>query len=150
MSTRTTSAFVEKGVVTPEEFVIAGDFLVAQCPTWSWQGGDPKSAKSYLPADKQFLVTHNVPCMKRAAAMEEYAGAEKMLEGDDEGWVETGGGSGGAGGEEEEIADIDDVPDVGGLSVSEKAQPEAVNPGGDDDDDDGDIPDMDDFVDLGA
>jgi hypothetical protein len=74
MSTRTTSAFIDKGVVSPEEFVIAGDFLVAQCPTWSWQGGDPKNARSYLPAEKQFLVTRNVPCMKRAAAMEEYAG----------------------------------------------------------------------------
>ena len=59
MTTRTTSAFLEKGVVTPEEFVVAGDYLVAQCPTWSWQGGDPKSAKSYLPDDKQFLVTRS-------------------------------------------------------------------------------------------
>ena len=164
MSTRTTSAFVEKGVVTPEEFVIAGDFLVAQCPTWSWQGGDPKHAKSYLPAEKQFLVTRNVPCMKRAAAMEEYAGGEKMLDGDDEGWVETGGnggggsdGSGGSGGgagagADDDIADIDDMPDIGGLSVKTKDATAAAAAADkdDDDDDDGDIPDMDDFVDLGA
>ena len=52
-------------MVTPEEFVVAGDYLVEQCPTWSWQGGDA-SAKSYLPEDKQFLVTRNVPCLKRA------------------------------------------------------------------------------------
>ena len=37
----------------PEEFVAAGDELVYKCPTWSWEGGDPKKAKSYLPPDKQ-------------------------------------------------------------------------------------------------
>lgn len=30
------SAFAEKGVLTPEEFVIAGDNLVFKCPTWEW------------------------------------------------------------------------------------------------------------------
>ena len=108
MTTRTTSAFLEKGVVTPEEFVVAGDYLVAQCPTWSWQGGDPKSAKSYLPDDKQFLVTRNVPCLKRARAMEEYAGKETHLSGEDEGWVAAGGdGNGGEGGTKDE-----DAPDL--------------------------------------
>lgn len=33
---RTVSAFKEKGVLTPEEFVHAGDNLVSKCPTWSW------------------------------------------------------------------------------------------------------------------
>ena len=149
MSTRTTSAFVEKGVVTPEEFVVAGDHLVAQCPTWSWQGGDPKHAKPYLPPDKQFLVTRNVPCLKRASAMEEYAGKERHLDGDDEGWVETGeGGAGRGASREDDIADVDDIPDIGGLSVAEPAAAPAVDER--DDDDDENIPDMDDFVDLGA
>ena len=58
MTTRTTSAFVEKGVVTPEEFVVAGDFLVQQCPTWAWQAGDPKRAKPFLPEDKQLSLIH--------------------------------------------------------------------------------------------
>jgi ubiquitin-like-conjugating enzyme ATG3 len=30
------SAFNEKGILTPEEFVIAGDNLVFKCPTWEW------------------------------------------------------------------------------------------------------------------
>jgi hypothetical protein len=30
------SHFVEKGVLTPEEFVLAGDNLVFKCPTWEW------------------------------------------------------------------------------------------------------------------
>jgi ubiquitin-like-conjugating enzyme ATG3 len=30
------SRFEEKGVLTPEEFVAAGDLLVRKCPTWQW------------------------------------------------------------------------------------------------------------------
>ena len=32
----TESAFMEKGVMTPDEFVEAGDKLVALCGTWQW------------------------------------------------------------------------------------------------------------------
>ena len=59
------STFSDTGRLTPEEFVIAGDFLVYKCPTWKWSGGDPKKRKGYLPVDKQYLVTKNVPCMQR-------------------------------------------------------------------------------------
>ena len=34
--------FRSSGVLSPDEFVLAGDFLVATCPTWGWevrQGG---------------------------------------------------------------------------------------------------------------
>ncbi|KCV70189.1 autophagy-like protein 3 [Fonticula alba] len=48
--------FIE-GALTPEEFVTAGDFLVRKCGTWQWEAGDPAKARSYLPADKQYLVT---------------------------------------------------------------------------------------------
>ncbi|KAH8060852.1 hypothetical protein JL720_13520 [Aureococcus anophagefferens] len=65
-----TSAFLERGVLTPEEFVAAGDELVFKCPTWTWSGGDAAKRKAYLPAEKQFLVTNNVPCAQRAAAIE--------------------------------------------------------------------------------
>ena len=47
------TAFLSRGVLTPDEFVAAGDELVFKCPTWSWEGGDPKRAKPYLPPDKQ-------------------------------------------------------------------------------------------------
>jgi ubiquitin-like-conjugating enzyme ATG3 len=50
------SAFLERGVLTPEEFVKAGDELVYKCPTWSWESGDSKKIKNYLPADKQVRV----------------------------------------------------------------------------------------------
>jgi len=87
------SKFRETGVITPEEFIAAGDFLVHHCPTWQWAAGDPTKSKPYLPADKQFLVTRNVPCYKRCAqiAGEVNEHQEKVIEeGDDDGgWVDT-------------------------------------------------------------
>lgn len=68
--TRKTSAFLEKGVLTPEEFVIAGDEIVFKCPTWQWESGDPQKRKPFLPEDKQYLVTRNVPCQNRVSTME--------------------------------------------------------------------------------
>eukprot|EP00560_Eucampia_antarctica_P005014 CAMPEP_0197836926 /NCGR_PEP_ID=MMETSP1437-20131217/30494_1 /TAXON_ID=49252 ORGANISM="Eucampia antarctica, Strain CCMP1452" /NCGR_SAMPLE_ID=MMETSP1437 /ASSEMBLY_ACC=CAM_ASM_001096 /LENGTH=336 /DNA_ID=CAMNT_0043443507 /DNA_START=36 /DNA_END=1046 /DNA_ORIENTATION=+ len=64
------SAFLEKGILTPEEFVNAGDELVFKCPTWSWESGESKKRKPYLPDDKQFLVTRNVPCQTRVSTLE--------------------------------------------------------------------------------
>lgn len=53
------SKFKESGMLTPEEFVRAGDYLVYHCPTWSWASGEAGRKKAYLPADKQFLITRN-------------------------------------------------------------------------------------------
>lgn len=64
------SAFLQRGVLTPDEFVKAGDELVYKCPTWSWESGDEKKRKKYLPADKQYLVTRNVPCPTRVSVLE--------------------------------------------------------------------------------
>jgi ubiquitin-like-conjugating enzyme ATG3 len=133
----------------------------------------------------------------RAAAMEEYAGKEVHLDGDDEGWVAAGVGGGGkgkrqlaggaAGGgedEEDDVADMDahmaklTTTSEDARDADEKKKEEEESGGGedasrddddadaaakakaggsaaaakrdDDDDSDGDIPDMDDFVDLGA
>jgi len=74
------TAFLERGVLTPEEFVKAGDELVFRCPAWAWQGGD----KTYLPSDKQYLVTRNVPCPTRVADMEAQLGL-LQTGGDDDG-----------------------------------------------------------------
>lgn len=83
---RSHSAFKTKGVLTPEEFVAAGDYLVHTCPTWSWEAGDAKKARSFLPHNKQFLITRNVPCLRRAAAVEEYGEREEQeVEADEEG-----------------------------------------------------------------
>ncbi|KAL7720052.1 Autophagocytosis protein [Entamoeba marina] len=65
--TLTESQFIEKGVLTPEEFVTAGDFLVAKYRTWSWVGASEcKKTVDYLPNDKQFLITRNIRCGARA------------------------------------------------------------------------------------
>jgi ubiquitin-like-conjugating enzyme ATG3 len=77
------SAFLDKGVLTPEEFVIAGDELVYKCPTWAWEAGDDSKRKSYLPPDKQYLVTRNVPCQTRVSSME----SEMVMEGGDDDWM---------------------------------------------------------------
>ena len=132
----------------------------------------------------------------RAAAMEEYAGKEVHLDGDDEGWVAAGVGGGGkgkrqlaggaAGGgedEEDDVADMDahmakltttgedardadekkeeeengggedasrDDDDADAAAKAKAGGSAAAAKRDDDDDSDGDIPDMDDFVDLGA
>ncbi|XP_024545006.1 autophagy-related protein 3 isoform X2 [Selaginella moellendorffii] len=121
-SPRTVSAFVEKGVLTPAEFVQAGDNLVAKCPTWSWESGDPSKQKGHLPKDKQFLITRNVPCLRRAAAFEEEyaaAGGEVLLDGEDgEGWLATHGAPGGPLKDDDDtvpsmdMADTEDRPQI--------------------------------------
>ncbi|RWW06827.1 hypothetical protein BHE74_00022872 [Ensete ventricosum] len=83
----TVSTFKKEGVLSISEFILAGDNLVAKCPTWSWlapffllssltrfdisfelgflfvdlvrEAGEPSKRKSYLPADKQYLITRN-------------------------------------------------------------------------------------------
>ena len=85
------SKFQETGVMTPEEFVAAGDHLVHHCPSWQWAAGAQDSVRDYLPADKQFLITRNVPCYKRCRQMEYKADLEKVLDSEDPegGWVDT-------------------------------------------------------------
>ena len=52
-----TSTFRETGQITPEEFVLAGDFLVFKFPSWQWaDASSPAKRVSYLPEGKQFLV----------------------------------------------------------------------------------------------
>ncbi|KAJ3379790.1 Arabinose-proton symporter (Arabinose transporter), partial [Entophlyctis sp. JEL0112] len=82
------SKFRETGVLTANEFVLAGDFLVYKCPTWSWAAGQPSKRKA---SDKQYLITRNVPCLKRVAAMEysEKDDDDQQEIDDDGGWVAT-------------------------------------------------------------
>ena len=108
------SQFLERGVLTPAEFELAGDLLVSRCPTWSWSSAPAGMRVPFLPEGKQFLVTRNIPCFDRVASLTNQAVEEQELEmvgesadGDsiDEGWVAThiqrdtdeGGGIGGRG-----------------------------------------------------
>ncbi|CAM6129151.1 unnamed protein product [Calypogeia fissa] len=144
---RTVSAFKEKGVLTPEEFVHAGDNLVSKCPTWSWEAGDPNKRKPYFPADKQYLITRNVPCFRRASSIEEEyeaAGGEVLLDtDDDEGWLATHGAPSG-----EKPEDSEDVPSMD-EKAAEKSEKRPINiiPGYAAGDEDDDVPDMAEFED---
>lgn len=82
------SAFTERGVLTPEEFVRAGDQLVLKCPTWSWQSGDKNKIRPYLPSDRQFLLIRGCPSHQRvttmnAATVQDYAVESDLSEEND-------------------------------------------------------------------
>ena len=51
------SKFYTEGKLTPEEFILAGDFLVLKCPTWKWCAAKENLYNSALPKDKQYLLT---------------------------------------------------------------------------------------------
>ncbi|EIM19550.1 hypothetical protein WALSEDRAFT_41096 [Wallemia mellicola CBS 633.66] len=103
------SKFKEHGRITPDEFVAAGDFLTYKFPTWQWTGGDESKRREYLPSDKQYLITRNVPSLRRAKdiAYTDSSGDpdneaflkfvnDELTIGDDEGeddWVQTHAGN---------------------------------------------------------
>ena len=140
----------EKGTLAPDDFVKAGDFLVETCPTWKWQkSGSAATRKTYLPEEKQYLVTRNVPCRKRAKAMEEYCGKETALSGEDDGWVEAGNNVNGETTTTTEKEVDDEIPDISRVNIEEGEEEEVKNgeeenDDDDDDDDDESIPDMED------
>ena len=97
---RHTSTFRKTGEITPEEFLAAGDYLVHKFPSWAWSAADSASKQvSYLPREKQYLVTKHVPCNRRVNSDDFVGGEEKLIflgggkddEVGDE-WVSTGGG----------------------------------------------------------
>jgi ubiquitin-like-conjugating enzyme ATG3 len=111
-----TSEFLERGVLTPEEFMIAGDLLTLKCPSWSWQESCSKTLQKGLPKEKQFLLTKNVPSLMRLSAFE--ASLEKattmVVEEDGEGgWLATHTNEKKT--EEADIPEIsteDDIPEI--------------------------------------
>lgn len=144
-----TSTFRNTGQITPEEFVLAGDYLVYKFPTWSWADAEPASKRvSYLPPGKQFLVTRGVPCHRRLD--ENFAGDaghEEAVVGDGEDFKGTSGAPG---------DDEDGWLRTGGLAASQEARlrdvrtvDESGNMGEREEDDD-DIPDMEDEDDEDA
>jgi len=143
------SAFYERGVLTPEEFVLAGDQLIHACKTWEWASGNKGSEKAYLPHDKQFLITRNVPSLCRPSTYSLSTAREEMVEDDDEGggWLSTYAEKEAAAQPEAEIVEMkeggpsaDIVDDVAGGIVDMNIGNAA---GGDDE-----VPDINDFQDM--
>lgn len=142
-----TSTFRTTGQITPEEFVLAGDYLVYKFPTWSWSdASSPAKRVSYLPPGKQFLVTRGVPCHRRLN--DNFAGdaghddeiVKDMLSGGggggddgDDGWLRTGGGKDTTD-REDRIRDVRTVDSAGNLG--ERDEEEEEIPDMEDDDDD--------------
>lgn len=136
-----TSTFRETGQITPEEFVLAGDFLVFKFPSWQWaDASSPSKRVSYLPEGKQFLVTRGVPCHRRLddnfageAGQDETIVRDGFTAGegatDDDGWLRTGGM---AASQEAKVRDVRTVDESGNLGAAE---------------DDDEIPDMEDIED---
>lgn len=137
------SKFKETGVLTPEEFVAAGDHLVHHCPTWQWVKGEDSKVKPYLPPDKQFLITRNVPCYKRVKQMDSHQEEqEKVIEEEDQdgGWVDTHHFA-----PTETVSTI--TSDISDMTLDSKdAAATSVVASNDDDEDDEEAEDMEAFV----
>lgn len=146
-----TSTFRKTGQITPEEFVLAGDYLVYKFPTWSWADASPTWKRvAYLPEGKQFLVTRGVPCHRRlddnfagdagqdeAVVRDGFGGdeAEGGAEagGDDDGWLRTGGM---AASQEARIRDVRTVDEAGNMGEREEEEEDEIPDMEDEDDDD--------------
>lgn len=149
LPTLSESRFVEEGVLTPEEFVAAGDLLVFKCKTWTWEAGDPDRAVPYLPKDKQFLLTRNVKCTTRCSALEASLDApgtsqqsttikvESGLAGDDDEWVTPASDAA--------TAKDEPVVEIGAPKPAPVVAPVVPTADEDDEDEDGPVPDMETF-----
>lgn len=92
--------------------------------------GDASKAREYLPADKQYLLTRGVPCLRRATSLaytDADEDAERLLNfGDASGtggevdeWVETHAGRKATQDSALNAGDIDDIPDADGDGEAE-------------------------------
>ncbi|XP_050699923.1 ubiquitin-like-conjugating enzyme ATG3 [Eriocheir sinensis] len=147
------SRFKETGVLTPEEFVAAGDHLVHHCPTWHWAAGDSAKTKPFLPPDKQFLITRNVPCFRRCKQMEYRSEQELVLESEndpDGGWVDTHHFSDSAA-LEEKVADmsLEDKKTTKNGTLNSANGDDGDDDDDDDDEDDEEAADMEAFEESG-
>lgn len=71
------SKFYETGILTPEEFVAAGDQLTQVCPSWTWKPAVSKNLENpAFPPEKQFLQSQS-RSMKR---VKDLYGAEAATE----------------------------------------------------------------------
>ena len=141
-----TSTFRSTGQITPAEFILAGDYLVYKFPTWSWSDAShPSKRVSYLPPDKQFLVTRGVPCHRRldenfagdagqdeAMVQDGFAPGAEGAGGEDDGWLRTGGL---AASQEARLRDVRTVDESGNVGEREEEEEEEIPDMEDEEDD---------------
>jgi len=77
---------IKKGILTPDEFICAGDELVSKCPTWAWATCKNKYLRGHLPEEKQYLITRGVPCSERVSNILSNI-SDVQMEETDNGWV---------------------------------------------------------------
>lgn len=133
-----TSTFRSTGQITPEEFVLAGDFLVYKFPSWSWSDAShPSKRVSYLPPGKQFLVTRGVPCRRRVQDVNfaGEAGQDETVvrdgfdgasgrEDDDDGWLRTGNMAASQEARLRDVRTVDEAGEVGAAEPDEEEIPD--------------------------
>ena len=144
------STFRQTGQITPDEFVLAGDYLVYKFPSWSWADAAPASKRvTYLPAGKQFLVTRGVPCHRRLDdnfagdagqedaivrdGFESHAKGDSGEGDDDDGWLRTGGLDKS---QEAKMKDVRTVDEAGNMGDREPDDEDEIPDMEDEDDDD--------------
>ena len=132
-----TSTFRETGQLTPEEFLLAGDFLTFKFPSWSWSDAShPTKRVSYLPPEKQFLLTRNIPCHRRLDEGFKTAEGEENIQSEseegEEGWLATGGDKKAESSEK----DVRTLDGSGNLHSSEHEDPDDEIPDIEDEEDD--------------
>ena len=142
-----TSTFRSTGQVTPEEFILAGDYLVYKFPTWSWSSASsPARSVSYLPSKKQYLLTRGVPCHRRldenfagdagqdeAMVRDGFIGDAGEAGGEDDGWLRTGGL---AASQEARVRDVRTLGESGEVGDREEEEEEEEIPDMEDEEDD--------------
>ncbi|CAK84408.1 unnamed protein product (macronuclear) [Paramecium tetraurelia] len=80
----TKSVFLTKGMLTPEEFINAGDRLISNGGNWKWCKAISDQYKNkYLPNDKQFLIQENIISYKRIKDLNRGGTFTEQQEGED-------------------------------------------------------------------
>lgn len=124
----TQTAFLDKGMLTPEEFVRAGDHLVSCYPSWEWCEGEPGKMRTYLPPKKQFLLSRGVPSYRRCAQMSRSVELGSGIPGDEDWEAPTLTNPAEYDSDEEVLVDATDALDIEDMKAPGITQEEAKDP----------------------